>query len=108
MKRSCVMNRTPEVSLILPLIAKFTVSPFAALSSAARNVPGPLSALFVTVIVAERIESGTAQLKMNVISASEDSSHLRTHVLINIRALARCTVRQKDIGRFNGSTGLGE
>jgi hypothetical protein len=48
-----VTSNSPLVSLIVPdTPVASIVSPFAAPASAARNDPAPLSAVFVTVIVA--------------------------------------------------------
>jgi hypothetical protein len=54
-------RNSPVVNTMLPVTANEIVSPSFAIAIAWRNDPGPLSLVFVTVIVVARAETATAQ-----------------------------------------------
>src|SRR6266545_2231109 len=63
-------SSSPLVKPILPDTAKVMVSPSLASASAWRNEPGPLSLVFVTVIVAACARNATAQNRAAAIPAN--------------------------------------
>ena len=60
MARSLLMSSSPLVKMIAPVIEKPIISPGGASAMACRSVPGPLSAVFVTVAACPGPESRLA------------------------------------------------